>query len=422
MYDYQYVLKQITKSDKLKEELEASLDKLAQNGQKHEESAAVLDWVVSHYQKFHPSPLICETGKDGVITHVNKEFAELAEYEPEEMIGQNINILRSSKMEQGLFTDLWNHLSEGRPWQGQLQNRTKNLSTYWVDTLISPVFDENREVSGYWSLSFDISGPMAQQEEVEHAKHDIEESLRYAKRIQKTILPDKSEMDEVLEDYFVLYKPKDIVSGDFYWFVKTVNKAFLAVVDCTGHGVPGAFMSLIGYNLLNQIVLRQNIHQPGEILSELHRQIRQTLKQDQDDSKSRDGMDVSLVVFDRYGEHVEYAGAFRPLYWWNGEELIEIKGDKMSIGGEQLEDDRIFTNNEFEVDSEQVIYMFSDGIVDQFGGPEGKKFSTKRLKNLITQNHHESMSVQRALFNLVWKEWKGDDEQIDDVTMMGVRF
>lgn len=424
MYNHELIFKMLDKSSRLTGVLEKNIQDLAttSNGTSNESTQKLLEQVFNHYEKFHATPLIVETDKNGVITMVNDDFAKLAEYEPQEMIGQNINILRSSRMEHGLFTDLWNHLLDGKPWTGQIQNRTKNVSSYWIDTLVCPVFDESGNPIKFWSLSFDISDLMKQKDEIELKNKDIEESLQYAKRIQRTILPSKKDMDEVLEDYFVLYKPKDIVSGDFYWFTKTVDKAFVAVVDCTGHGVPGAFMSLIGYTILNQIVKGENIIQPGLILTELHRHIRQTLKQDSEGSSSKDGMDVSILVFDRYSEKAEYSGAFRPLYLWNGSDLKIIEGDKMSIGGEQLEEERIFTNHEFEIEPEHILYMFSDGIVDQFGGPAEKKFSTKRLRDIIVQNHKESMSVQKALFNLEWKEWKGDGPQTDDVTMIGIKF
>jgi PAS domain S-box-containing protein len=422
MYDYNVVLELLGKSDVLKEEIKSSILRLCQEDSGKDNTQALLAAVSQHFYQYHPSPLILETGLDGRMTYVNDEFARLAGYTVEEMIGQNVNILRSSRMEAGLFTDLWNHLSEGKMWRGEIQNRTNQLSTYWIDTLICPVFDAEGQPYKYWSLSFDITDLRIQQEKTEQTSKEVEESLRYAKRIQKTILPSKKDMDEVLDDYFVLYKPKDIVSGDFYWFVKTINKAFIAVVDCTGHGVPGAFMSLIGFNLLNQIVLKEHISHPGQILSELHNQIRHTLRQDQGDGQTKDGMDVCLLVLDRYGEGVEYAGAFRPLYWWNGTELVIIEGDKMSIGGEQLEEERVFTNHEFEVESGHIVYMFSDGLTDQFGGPDQKKFSTKRLRNIITENIEEPMSIQKAVFNIAWKDWKADDPQTDDVTLVAIKF
>jgi len=181
-------------------------------------------------------------------------------------------------------------------------------------------------------------------------------------------------------------------------------------------------MSLIGYNLLNQIVIQKGIHEPGQILTELHNQVRATLKQDAADSKSRDGMDVCMVAVCKYVNKFEYAGANRPLLILKGDEIIEIKPTKYAIGGEQMDEERTYQNHEFKYEPGDTIYMFSDGFVDQFGGPEFKKFSTKRLKEIILANRHESLSTQRALFNIVWKDWKGDDEQTDDATMIAIRF
>ncbi len=421
MYDYAYILNLIDRSNRLQEELGRSIDRLHSGGANTNVNL-ILDRLIEHYQSHHPAPMIVETDLSGVITYVNNEFARVSKYTPDELIGENINILRSSTMERGVFTDIWNNITEGRPWRGRLQNRNKNYETYWIDTLIMPVLDDEGEVVKFWSLSFEITEIVRNQEEAENKSKMVAESLKYAKRIQMTILPSNKILDEYFDDYFILYKPKDVVSGDFYWFAKTIDRVFIAAVDCTGHGVPGAFMSLIGYNLLNTIVLRQNILDPGKVLSELHRQVRHALKQDQDGSKSKDGMDVALLSIELYQNKFHYAGAFRPLFYVKEGEFQTIDGDKMSIGGEQLEEERNFTTHSFEYQPGDLVYIFSDGIVDQFGGPDNKKFSTKRLRTIITENLSEKMSVQRALFNLAWKDWLNDGEQTDDVTMIGIRL
>jgi serine phosphatase RsbU (regulator of sigma subunit) len=313
-------------------------------------------------------------------------------------------------------------MEEQRSWRGTLRNTAKDFESYWIDSCICPVLDNEGKTIKYWSLSYDISDQIKVQQELEDKNNELMDSMRYAKRIQKTILPDKKTMDKTLDDHFTIYKPKDIVSGDFYWTTSTIDKVFIAAVDCTGHGVPGAFMSLIGYNLLNQIVIQRRIHTPGLILTELHKGVRATLKQDSSDSKSRDGMDITLVAIDRFDDRIQFAGAYNPLYWHDQKELHIIKGDKMAIGGEQMEDERVFTNHEIEIKPGDCIYLTTDGFVDQFGGPEGKKFGTKRLKELIEENWHEKMTVQRALFNLKWKDWIMDGEQIDDVTIIGIKF
>jgi PAS domain S-box-containing protein len=423
MYDYQEVLALLNRSNRFHDELNRSFDAMLQsNGTDSTQSKMVLDYLKDHFGNFNLNPMIVETNLDGVITDANEHFAQAAKYTLAELKGKNINILKSSHMHPGIYTDIWNKLKAGKPWRGQLRNTCQDYDSYWIDTVICPVYDDDGNVVKYWSLSYNITDQIKVQEELEFKNNQFEDSLRYAKRIQRTILPDPKEMDKALPEYFTIYKPKDIVSGDFYWFTATIDKVFVAAVDCTGHGVPGAFMSLIGFNLLNQIVIQRRIYNPGLVLTELHKGVRSALKQDASDSKSRDGMDLSLICIDRYDNRVQFAGANNPLIWVNKGELNVIKGDKMAIGGEQMEDERHFTNHEIEVDDQDALYLFTDGFVDQFGGPEMKKFGSARLKKLIEENHHEKMSVQRAMFNIVWKDWMGDDEQIDDVTLIGIRI
>jgi PAS domain S-box-containing protein len=421
MYNFQEIIKYIDRSNQTELAIQEYIQQKT-NHELNENDIAILNKLLKHLHDFHPKPIIAETDLQGNIIYVNDEFLNITKYSRDEIIGENIRILRSGHVPTGVYQNLWSTISLGKAWIGELKNRTKDYENYWVSIFIAPIFNSDNQIVNYWSVAFDITERVKQKEAIEQKQNDIMESLRYAKRIQRTILPDKKAMDEVFDSYFVNFKPKDVVSGDFYWFNQVVDKAFVAVVDCTGHGVPGAFMSLIGYNLLNQIVIQKGIHEPGQILTELHNQVRATLKQDAADSKSRDGMDVCLVAVCKYVNKFEYAGANRPLLILKGDEIIEIKPTKYAIGGEQMDEERSYQNHEFKYEPGDTIYMFSDGFVDQFGGPEFKKFSTKRLKEIILANRHESLSTQRALFNIVWKDWKGDDEQTDDATMVAIRF
>jgi PAS domain S-box-containing protein len=421
MYNFQEIIKYIDRSNQTELAIQEYIQQKT-NHELNENDIAILNKLLKHLHDFHPKPIIAETDLQGNIIYVNDEFLNITKYSRDEIIGENIRILRSGHVPTGVYQNLWSTISLGKAWIGELKNRTKDYENYWVSIFIAPIFNSDNQIVNYWSVAFDITERVKQKEAIEQKQNDIMESLRYAKRIQRTILPDKKAMDEVFDSYFVNFKPKDVVSGDFYWFNQVVDKAFVAVVDCTGHGVPGAFMSLIGYNLLNQIVIQKGIHEPGQILTELHNQVRATLKQDAADSKSRDGMDVCLVAVCKYVNKFEYAGANRPLLILKGDEIIEIKPTKYAIGGEQMDEERTYQNHEFKYEPGDTIYMFSDGFVDQFGGPEFKKFSTKRLKEIILANRHESLSTQRALFNIVWKDWKGDDEQTDDATMIAIRF
>jgi PAS domain S-box-containing protein len=379
--------------------------------------------LIEHFLKYNPRPLVVETDVKGIILYANEAYALCAGYTQDELIGQNVNILKHDQNPKGEYQQLWQSVTTGKPWKGHLLNTNKAGGAYWIDLFVAPVMNENGEAEKFWGLGYDISELVKKEEELKDITREILDSMKYAKRIQRTILPSKESIDEYFEDHFEVFKPKDVVSGDFYFFAKTFSRVYVAAVDCTGHGVPGAFMSLIGYNILNNIVNNMGIHQPGYILSELHRQVRAMLKQDAEESKSRDGMDVVLVAIDIYGNEVQYAGANRPLYWVHNGNLVEIKADKMSIGGEQLEDDRIFTNHLLETSPGDILYLFTDGITDQFGGPSQKKFSTKRVTQFIEEHKSMSLSVQRAKFNNVWwRDWKADDEQTDDATFIALKL
>jgi len=250
---------------------------------------------------------------------------------------------------------------------------------------------------------------------------DILDSIEYAKRIQQAILPIEEEIHKNLEDAFILYKPKDIVSGDFYWFGANGTKV-IAAIDCTGHGVPGAFMSMIGYNLLNELINENHITQPDQILNQLHQKVRVALKQTDETSQSQDGMDIAICAIDLQKCEVQFSGAFRPLYHFSKGELNEIKGDKFPIGGHQRQGEQHFTNHTIKVQKGDTIYIFSDGYVDQFGGPRGKKFMNKQLKELLSGIQDKSMAEQHQLLQAKLEEWQGDLEQVDDILVMGMRF
>ena len=257
--------------------------------------------------------------------------------------------------------------------------------------------------------------------EIQEKKKEIDESIQYAKRIQEAILPEMDVLEYNLPESFVLYKPKDVVSGDFYWFNDFGDKFLLAAVDCTGHGVPGAFMSMIGSSLLNQITANSPMNRPDSILSDLHEGVRKALKQHHEDSESRDGMDISLIRINKKTLQLDYAGAFRPLYLFSGNEFTEIKADKQPIGGYQSERVREFTNHSIQLKKGDTFYIFSDGYPDQFGGPKGKKFMNKKLKELFSDVQKEPMDRQRQLLEQIITEWMGDAEQIDDILVIGGR-
>jgi serine phosphatase RsbU (regulator of sigma subunit) len=256
---------------------------------------------------------------------------------------------------------------------------------------------------------------------VEEKNKDITDSINYAKKIQEAILPPKELKYEIFPDGFVYFRPRDIVSGDFYWFTKKNGKRLIAAVDCTGHGVPGAFMSMIGNTFLTEIIDAKGITQPAEILSELRHMVISSLKQSHDMSESKDGMDMALLCFDDVARTVEYAGANNPMWMMRNGECIEYKADKRPIGyyrGQGLP----FTNHRIEYKKGDTFYIFTDGFADQFGGENGKKFKYKQLKDILMSIQKDPMMRQEEILNARFDDWKGRLDQIDDVLVIGVRI
>lgn len=263
-------------------------------------------------------------------------------------------------------------------------------------------------------------------EELSHKNKEITDSIQYAKKIQEAILVEEQTIYNQLPESFILYKPRDIVSGDFYWYHELDDGLLIAAADCTGHGVPGAFMSMIGSTLLNEIVDEKKITSPEAILNQLNIEVRRSLKQDEETSQSRDGMDIALCKINILGGNLKYAGAMRPLYIIrNIDERIdfeEIKATKNPIGGKQAEEKREFVLHNFNFNKGDTVYFFSDGYADQFGGPEGKKFMTKKFQQLLISLQQKSMPEQKQLINEAFENWRGEHDQVDDVLVIGIRF
>lgn len=259
---------------------------------------------------------------------------------------------------------------------------------------------------------------------LEHANKEITDSIIYAQRIQEAILPLKASIEDALTSHFILYKPRDIVSGDFYWFGKTGNKTIIAAVDCTGHGVPGAFMSMIGNTILNQIIIEKGVSEPDIILNRLHVEVTIALRQREDGVRTNDGMDLALITYDSDTNELTYAGANRPLFMLrrDSEEIDVIKGNKFPIGGVQMGAERIFTKHTYQVNPGDAIYIFSDGYPDQFGGPKGKKYMLKRFKRSILSVRKNEMKMQGEFLEQELLEWMDELEQVDDVLVIGVQF
>lgn len=262
--------------------------------------------------------------------------------------------------------------------------------------------------------------------EIKHKNKSITDSITYAQRIQKAMLPFDQNIRKVLPNHFIFWKPRDIVSGDFYWFASVEteegkgSKQVIAAIDCTGHGVPGAFMSMVGNDLLNTIVRTEKVTRASEILNRLHAGVREALKQDE--TRNNDGMDLALVVIDQEAKILEYAGAHNPLIYIQNNEFKVIKGNKNAIGGANYGKQREFAMHEIDISIPTMFYLFSDGFQDQFGGPNGKKFMRRHFWNLLHEIHGLSTLEQKTVLNNKITDWMGTEhKQIDDILIIGVK-
>lgn len=268
-----------------------------------------------------------------------------------------------------------------------------------------------------------------QSTQIRKQNYNISKSINYAQGIQKALLPLQANVAQHFADAFIFFRPRDVVSGDYYWFKpipgengefnKKTDKIAFSAIDCTGHGVPGAFLSMIGYNLLDEII-EKGIHTPGKILKELNKGIRRALRQDETDN--RDGMDMALCVWDPTTRILEFSGAKNPLVYISNGKLERIKGNKESIGG-GVHPDQEYETHTININSNTWIYMFSDGYVDQFGGKDGRKFMIKNFMELLHYIHELPAAEQREVLKMTFDQWRGDDfSQIDDVLVMGCKF
>lgn len=285
-----------------------------------------------------------------------------------------------------------------------------------------PEYDENETLESVLVVSHDITERKVIELEIQNKNKKIADSINYAKRIQGAILPNTRLINKALPESFILYKPKDVVSGDFPWYVQIKDEIYIAAVDCTGHGVPGALLSLIGYFLLNDIVRSRKITEPGKILDLLDEGVTQTLRQDQEDSSTRDGMDIALCRINTATREIAYAGAHRPLYIMTKNGLEEIKGNKFPIGGGIFKNQTNFTNTEMKLAKGDAIFFCSDGYPDQFGGPEGRKMGPKKLREIVERVHKLPMKQAHEIFDMEWENWRGEQKQTDDVLLIGIKF
>lgn len=292
----------------------------------------------------------------------------------------------------------------------------------WIQTTLTPIINGDGGIDKYVAIDADISNIKTAELEIKEKNKKIIDSIHYAYRIQNAILPPIKKINNYFPESFILFKPKDIVSGDFFWINEDNDKVFVAAVDCTGHGVPGAFMSLIGHNILNKAIHQQNLTKPSEILDFLNLEVKNSLQSIDEAFNVVDGMDLALCAFNKNSDSIEFAGAYNPLYIVRDKKIMEFEGDLIPIGEKLNNPSKKYTNHTIKLEKNDVLYLFSDGFPDQFGGPKRIKFFKRNFRKLLTGIHSFEMNKQKEELDEVFEEWKGDHEQIDDVIVIGIKI
>lgn len=368
------------------------------------------------------SPDLIARLEEGAISYINPVIETYTGEEAGVFINKKVDETSLDRSVLESWLQIVEKVSDSRDKVSAEMDFPSELGKRVMQVSAIPEFNEQEAIESVLVVSHDITERKLIELDIQNKNKKINDSINYAKRIQNAILPDTEVINKALPDSFILYKPRDVVSGDFPWFVQSNESIFIAAVDCTGHGVPGALLSLIGYFLLNDIIKSRGVTDPGKILDMLDEGVTQTLRQDRDNSMTKDGMDIALCRINTKTRAVEYAGAHRPLYVMKGDAMEEVKGDKFPIGGGMAKNQTNFMTSKITLQKGDSIYFSSDGYPDQFGGPQVRKFGSKRLRELIERIHHLPASESLKIFDKEWEEWRGDQKQTDDVLLIGIKF
>jgi len=371
--------------------------------------------------------MIIRFSLDGRFYYANPVVEDYLGKTPAELVNQNI---KDSELPEGLAAYFDQAIINMKEHPKKTNNELTipihagERSLFRIMSMDAIPEYSDRELETILIVGHDITEAKCIEKEIQVKNRKIEDSINYAERIQSSILPGIRQIQEFFPKCFVYYKPRDVISGDFPWFFPDGDLVYLAAVDCTGHGVPGALLSFIGYFLLNNIVDHQPGFTAGQVCDKLHTGVRKTLKQESEDADARDGMDIAFCKIDLKSQEIQYSGAHRPLYLLHDGDLREVKGDRKAIGGipNRKKPESPFSNHIIPYGTGDKVFFFTDGMPDQIGGPENKKYSPRRIREIITDNPGFTMNQYKHYFTQDFEDWMMDAKQIDDVLLIGIEF
>ncbi|MDF1549114.1 MAG: YfiR/HmsC family protein [Bacteroidales bacterium] len=415
----------ISKIKEAEEKIINQSQKISIQAQELEKQNAELEKLSLVASKTDNSVIIANV--DGEIEWVNDGFTRLLGLTFEEFSSEYGSNMFKASLNPRLREQLQGAIKDKRSIIYSSKSATKDGRYIWIQTTMTPIYNADGALRKYIAIDADITKIKLAEEEITRQKEKITDSIIYARKIQSAVLPPDDYLSKLLQDYFIMFRPKDIVSGDFYWATHKGNKILIAAADCTGHGVPGGFMSMLGMTFLNEITgrMEEKDLDAGAVLTQLRESVKNSLRQTGKEGEAKDGMDIALCIIDKETKVLDFAGANNPLLIIRDHvseiEIINVKADEMPIGIYYQEKSK-FTNHKVQLQKGDLCYIFSDGYPDQFGGKHGRKFMAKRFKNLLAVHSDKPMEQQKAVLEKAFDAWKGENRQIDDVLVVGLKI
>ena len=379
--------------------------------------------LYSHSQIFDSSSLLSISDLKGNIIFANDKFCRASKYTREELIGKSHNIIRHPDCSSSVYKEMWKSIARGEIWQGEIKNRSKDNTPYWVFATVVPVIGINNQPTKYISMHIDITHQKKIEAELKEVKKNIDfglfENVSYARHVHSAFLTNEGEIKNTFPESFLIYKAQKIISGDFYGLYKQNYKSVVVLGDSTGHGVSASYISILALNFLKG-ALKNHFKYPSEILQAMHREMHNITHVNKIKEISETA-DIIICSIDHNNNLMNYSSAkMRGLIIRNGK-IIELAKDKRSIGEFSNKVIHI-TRHIIQLERKDCIYLFSDGIVDQFGGPDDKKFNYNNLKQILLANCELPMSLQKIAVTDALDEWQGSNEQTDDMTLLGLQI